>query len=270
MACGKWRLAPWIIAHFPPHRIYTEPFGGAASVLLRKPRSYAEIYNDLDGDVVNLFRVLRSNRAGELVRFLELTPFGRMEFEVSYEASDDPVEEARRLIVRSFMGFGSNGFNRATRTGFRSVSNRSGTTPAHDWTNYSAALRAIVERLQGVVIERRDAMDVARQHDQPEALHYFDPPYMPATRSAKSRKTGERYHAYAHELTEADHSEFLAAVVELRGAVVISGYPTQIYDDALQGWRRVSCAAFADGALKRTEVLWLNPAASRNSGLFAP
>lgn len=256
---GKWLLAPWIIQHFPPHRVYTEPFGGAASVLLRKPRAYAEIYNDLDGDVVNLFRVLRSDRSGDLVRALEMTPFSRAEFEGSYEVSEDPVEEARRLVVRSFMGFGSDGFNRATRTGFRASSNRSGTTPARDWVNYPTSLRAVIERFQGVVVERRGAMDIARQHDQPDTLHYLDPPYMPETRSAKSRKSGERYHCYAHEMTSDDHQSFLLAVRDLVGSVVLSGYPSAMYDDALAGWRRVSCSALADGAKKRTEVLWLNP-----------
>lgn len=258
---GKWRLAPWIISNLPPHRIYVEAFGGAASVLLRKPRSYAEIYNDLDGQVVNLFEVLRSDRADELIRLLELTPFARGEFEGAYGISDDPVEEARRLIVRSFMGFGSDGFNRNVRTGFRAASNRSGTTPAHDWVNYPENVRAIVKRLQGVVIERRPAAEVSCQHDGPETLHYLDPPYMPETRSDKSRKSGERYHAYAHEMTAGDHNELLASVVKLNGAVVISGYPSETYDAALDGWHRVACAALADGAAKRTEVLWINPVA---------
>lgn len=252
---GKWRLAPWILANFPPHRVYVEPFGGAASVLLRKPRSYAEVYNDLDGDVVNLFRVLRSERAGELIRAIELTPFARAEFEIAYERTDDAVEEARRLIVRSFMGFGSDGANRANgRTGFRSNSSRSGTTPAHDWANYPAALRVIVERFRGVVIEQRDAMMVAQQHDRSDALHYLDPPYMPDTRQGGG-------HNYAHEMTIDDHRALLAGAMDLAGAVVISGYPTKIYDDALQGWRRVTCAALADGAAQRTEVLWINPRA---------
>ena len=266
---GKWLLAPWIVSHFPAHRVYTEPFGGAASVLLRKPRSYAEIYNDLDGDVVSLFRVLRSDRATELIRLLELTPFARGEFEGAYEISDDPVEEARRLIVRSFMGFGSDGFNRAVRTGFRAASNRSGTTPAHDWVNYPEALSRVVQRFEGVVVECRDAIEVAQQHDSPETLHYFDPPYMPDTRSDKSRKTGGKYHAYRHEMTDADHAAFLDRVVTLTGAVIISGYPNATYDTALAGWRRVERAALADGAQPRTEVLWMNSGAPGSPDMFA-
>ena len=97
---GKWMLAKWVIAHLPPHRIYVEPFGGAASVLMRKPRSYAEVYNDLDGDVVNLFRVLRSDRAPELIELIRLTPYCREEFELSYQDADCELEQARRLIVR--------------------------------------------------------------------------------------------------------------------------------------------------------------------------
>ena len=216
---GKWKLAPWIIAQFPPHRVYVEPFGGAASVLLRKPRSYGEIYNDLDGDVVNLFRVLRSDHAGELIEALRLTPFARAEFETAYEPCQDGVERARRLIARSHMGFGSDGHNIEIRTGFRANSNRYGTTPAHDWVNYPAALEMVVARFAGVVVECRDAADVMAQHDGPDTLHYVDPPYLPATRSQKSRRGKVRYHAYAHEMTDADHEKLLDFVGGLRGAV---------------------------------------------------
>lgn len=259
---GKWLLASWILAHLPPHRVYVEPFGGAASVLLRKPRSYAEVYNDLDQGVVNLFRVLRDPvSAAELRRRLSLTPFAREEFEGSYVVSEEPIEEARRLVVRSYMGFGSDAPNRDLRTGFRASSNRSGTTPAHDWVNWPEASIAITERFSGVIIENRPAVDVMRQHDGVDTLHYVDPPYLPGTRSEKSRRGGARYHVYAHEMTAADHAELLAALRELRGMVVLSGYPAPLYDDALKGWKRVERKALADGARPRIEVLWLNEAA---------
>jgi len=250
---GKWRLAPWIIQHFPPHRVYVEPFGGAASVLMRKPRSYAEVYNDLDGEIVNLFRVLRSDRADELVRLLRLTPFARAEFVLSYERDDDPVEQARRTVVRSFMGFGSNAHNQAT--GFRSNSNRSHTTPAHDWRNYPDAMETMVERLRGVVIEHRDAREVIAQHDSPETLHYVDPPYPFGTRN--------RGPDYAHEMSDDDHRALADVLRRAQGMVVLSGYACDLYDVELYpDWHRVEKAALADGARKRTEVLWLNEAAA--------
>lgn len=266
---GKWLLAPWIIQHFPPHRIYVEPFGGAASVLLRKPRSYAEIYNDLDDEVVTLFRVLRDpDSAARLVSLLELTPFARAEFEQAYEPTGDPVERSRRLVIRSFMGFGSDGHNAASKTGFRARSNRSGTIPAHDWMNYPEALRGIVERLVGVVIENRPAGRVMASHDQSRTLHYVDPPYMPETRSRKSRRGKIRYHAYRHEMTRDDHEAMLAGLRTLEGMVLVSGYPNELYDDVLVGWRRVERAALADGARPRTEVIWLNAAAAHGGDLF--
>jgi DNA adenine methylase len=254
---GKWLLAPWIISHFPAHRVYVEPFGGAGSVLLRKRRSYAEIYNDLDGDVVNFFRVLRGARAAQLIDALRLTPFAREEFDAAYSAHGEDVERARRLAVRSFMGFGSNGHARAT--GFRANSNRSGTTPAHDWKNYPDALAMIVERLRGVVIERRDAIEIMGRHDGAETLHYVDPPYVLSTRSDPRKD-------YAHEMSDADHRVLLTALRALRGAVVLSGYSNAVYESALGDWLRVERPAMADGASSRLEILWLNPHAASLTG----
>jgi DNA adenine methylase len=259
---GKWKLAPWIISHFPAHRGYVEPFGGAASVLLRKPRSYAEVYNDLDDWAVNMFGVLRDpKQAKKLITALRLTPFSRTEFAECgriQDATADPIEMARRLVVRSYMGFGSNAHN-GRSTGFRSNSNRSGTTPAHNWANYPEALAAIVERLTGVVVESRDASEVMAIHDGPEVLHYVDPPYLPETRSP-ANKYDLKYRMYRHEMTREQHVALLDHLRQLQGMVVLSGYPSDIYDSALPGWRRVETLAHADGARERTEVLWLNPA----------
>ena len=284
---GKWRLAPFVIQHFPPHRIYVEPFGGAASVLLRKPRSYSEVYNDLDHQAVNLFRVLRDpDLAASLIAQLQLTPYARAEFESCVEATDDPVEKARRLIVRSFMGFGSNahssspvaeknGFKSHTRparadwrcTGFRSNSNRSHTTPAHDWANYPPALKMIIDRLRGVVIESRDAFSLLPQHDGVDTLFYLDPPYLPETRSP-ANKYDLKHRMYRHELTRDQHAELLEVARDLEGMVLISGYPSDLYDHALSGWRRIETDALADGARKRTEVLWISPSADRAMAPF--
>jgi DNA adenine methylase len=265
---GKWRLAPKIIAHLPPHRVYCEPYGGAASVLLRKPRSYAEIYNDLDEEVVNLFRVLRDEElAQKLVRLVELTPFSRAEFEAAYLPADGPLESAHQLIVRSFRGHGSTAVGKRSRTGFRADSNRSNTTPTHDWANLPPAIGALIDRLRGVVIERRPALDLIARFDTDDTLFYVDPPYLQSTRSQKKAR-GELECAYGHELTDEDHAELLEQLLHVRGLVMVSGYPSSLYDDALKGWRRVEMDAHADGARPRVEVLWINPAACAAHGLF--
>ncbi|CAN7583646.1 DNA adenine methylase [Devosia sp. LjRoot16] len=260
---GKWLLAPWIIGFFPPHRIYVEPFGGAASVLLRKAPAYAEIYNDLDEDVVTLFRVLREREAAlELQRLLRLTPFARPEFEAAWQPSDNEIEQARRLIIRSFMGFGSNAHSDRGRghktTGFRANSSRSGTTPAHDWKSYPDALDAMMARLQGVTIERRPAQQVMASHDWADTLHYVDPPYMHATRSKKNPYDAK--HQYRHEMSDGDHADLLKFLGTLKGMVVLSGYPHPLYDAALAGWPRFERESLADGARPRIEVVWINPA----------
>jgi DNA adenine methylase len=249
---GKWRLAPWVIQHFPPHRVYVEPFGGGGSVLLRKPRSYAEVYNDLDGDIVNLFQMARDD--GErLARVCELTPFARAEFEESYQPTDDPLERARRTLIRGYMGFGSAGAT-GQPTGFRANSNRSGTTPAHDWMNYPDCLRQVIQRLRGVVIENRDAVACMRQHDGPQTLHYVDPPYVHDTRSLRTRAP-----AYRYEMTDGQHELLSSALRTLSGMVVISGYRCDLYDDLYAGWPRIDRLAYADGARERIESLWLSP-----------
>ncbi|ESZ32621.1 DNA adenine methylase [Mesorhizobium sp. L2C066B000] len=261
---GKWKLAPWILQHMPKHRVYVEPFGGAASILIRKPRAYAEVYNDLDDEVVSLFQVLRdAGTAQKLLEALRLTPFARVEFRAAYEQCADPIERGRRLIIRSFMGFGSNAHASEQKghrsTGFRATSNRSGTTPAMDWAGYPDCLPAIIDRLKAVVIECRPAREVMAQHDSPATLHYVDPPYLPETR-ARGNRYDLAWRMYRHELSRDDHAELLTFLCELDGMVMLSGYPDPLYEAALGGWRRVECKAYADGARERVEVMWLNPA----------
>lgn len=261
---GKWKLAPWILEHLPPHQIYVEPFGGAGSVLLRKPRSYGEIYNDMDSDVVNVFRVLRDpEQAHHLRVLLELTPFSREDFFEAYGDPVDDVDRAYRMIVRSFMGFGSAAMTRMHITGFRFTANRRWTTPAQDWARWPHEVPAFVERLKGVVVENRDAVDVIERHDGPRTLYYVDPPYPPGTRSSLKHKNGNRGHYYRHDMTDKDHRRLAGALRAGKGMVVISGYPCDLYDRELfPDWARYERPHMADGARPRTEVLWLNPAAA--------
>jgi DNA adenine methylase len=195
---------------------------------------------------------------------LRLTPFSRTEFDECYLPAADPVEAARRLVIRSYMGFGSNahattGTKRA-QTGFRANSSRSGRTPSRDWANYPDCLGLIIERLAGITVERRPAVAVMAAHDGEATLHYVDPPYPLGLRNPGNPY--DRKHMYRHEMSDDDHAELLIFLTTLIGMVVLSGYASPLYDDALAGWKRVETAAFADGARPRTEVLWINPAAA--------
>ncbi len=249
---GKWVLAPWIISQFPAHRRYVESFGGGASILLRKSRAFSEIYNDLDGEVVNVFRVARDDGA-RLVRALELTPFARDEFDIAYEPAQDPLEQARRTIVRSFIGFGSNSIHSKNKTGFRGRSERSHTTPADDWMHFPDGMRAIVDRLRGVVIEHRDACWVIEKYDTPDTLHFVDPPYVHSTRQRVDASRG-----YRHEMTDEDHRRLAELLHRVAGPVILCGYECPLYAELYAGWERIEkTGPFADGALERTEVLWM-------------
>jgi DNA adenine methylase len=286
---GKFRLAPKLVRLFPAHRVYTEVFGGGASVLMHKPRSYSEIYNDLDEEVVNVFRVLQEpKQARRLEAPLRLTPFARKEFELGYKATRSDVERARRTIIRSFMGFGSSsitrmkasrvGFNTrlssVMRTGFRWDANQSGTTPASDWTTYPLQIPFFCQRLQGVTIECREALTILKKMDTAETLHYVDPPYPMNVRSGSGGRKPE--HNYRHEMTDAHHEELAYTLNRLSGMVIISSYPGRLYEELFAGWQRIAwtggqfCSSNTHSQT-RTECVWLNQAASdglRQQNLF--
>lgn len=267
---GKFLLAKWIISHFPPHRIYTEVFGGAASVLMQKSRSHAEIYNDKWDIVVNVFRVLRDKESSErLEQLLRLTPFSRSEFEKTGDLQlckiEDPVERARLTIFRSFAGFGNASTNNKHATGFRSNSSRRGTTPAQDWHHFPDHIKSFVDRLHAVVIENRDYSDVIMQHDSPQTLHYIDPPYPHVTRNMSRGNS-----SYACEIDDHVHRELAELLKGVRGYAIISGYRCDLYDELFPDYLRVEKKAFADGASPRIECLWINRAAASrlNKNLF--
>jgi DNA adenine methylase len=271
---GKYKIAPWVISHFPPHGIYVEPFGGAAGVLLRKPHAKIEVYNDLDERVVGVFRVLRDeHKAERLRRLCELTPFSRAEFDEALEPTDDDVEAARRVLVRSWLGFNGTGLRRS-RTGFRAKDKSANGHAAGGWFSWPAEIPAFVERMKQVVLECRDALTVIADHDGPDTLFYVDPPYVHDTRGETGRNS------YVHELTDTQHRKLLRLLSRVKGMVAVSGYSHPIYERMLRGWERHETTTIASGngsqtaeTVRRTEVLWLNAVASKaraaEAGMFA-
>jgi DNA adenine methylase len=229
-----------------------ELFGGGGSVLLRKGRAHEEIYNDLDGEIVNVFRVVRDS-GEELKRKLSLTPFAREEFILSFEPSENSIEQARRTIVRSFMGRAINAATSnlsasgALSTGFKSNTYKRGITDAHVWQKYPDAIDAIIARMRGVVIENRNALEIIDHHDGENTLFYADPPY-----STRNTRKGYRF-----EMSDADHVALAEKLNGVKGAVIISGYESDLYHDLYQGWIKHQRSYFTAGLLPRTEVLWM-------------
>ena len=172
-------MAPQIVALMPAHDRYVEPFSGGASVLLRKSRSQTEVYNDLDSEVVNVFRCLR-DEPDRLIAHIELTPYSREEWEDAYEPTTDPIESARRFIYRCASTIGTDGAWRPA--GFRTSLSDDQNSTSKSWALLPFHLKAVVRRLQGVLIENRDAIAVMTAYDAPHVLHYVDPPYMAKTR----------------------------------------------------------------------------------------
>lgn len=269
---GKWRISDWLISLMPPHVNYVEPFSGAASVLMRKPRSRIEVLNDRYDRIVNLFRVLRDPAASaQLHELLSLTPYAFAEYIAARERSDDPIEDARRMMVLGAQSHGAtgasggklSGWRRASRRDHRNESGR-GNSYAKEWVNLRDQVPLWVGRLQGVYIECDDAQAVIKRWDGDRTLIYIDPPYPHAARS-------DARNAYRHEMSDQDHCALADTLKFCKSMVMISGYRCGLYDELYAGWQRYDCETRADSNARRIESVWLNAAAvaaQPQSGLF--
>lgn len=249
---GKMTTGPAIASLLPAHTHYVEPYCGSLAVLMAKPRSAHETVNDLDGDLMTFWRVLRE-RASDLERVCRLTPHSRAEHAAAYDLTEvDDLEKARRVWVRLTQG-------RAgvrTATGWRHYEAPAGATSMPDYLRgYVARVCPAADRIDGVSLECRPALDVIRSYGQhPDVLLYVDPPYLGSTR---------RSGGYVHEMpSDADHRALAEALHACKAAVVLSGYASDLYDRELYaGWDRHTMAAGTGQGgtwANRTEVLWSN------------
>ena len=257
---GKWRVAEWIIANLPPHECYVEPYMGAASVLLQKPRSTLEVLNDLDDRVVAFFRCLR-DRPAELAWQIQLTPYARRELALSILPAENDLEKARRLYVSCLMGRGAT----SKASGFRFQKQMLGFRHRAASIFYQVDhLFDCAARLRSVQIEHKPALDILRQFDAPTVLFYVDPPYVPDSRT-NSRNL------YSHEMRDPDHVELAEVLRSLSGMVVLSGGVSGLYERLFPDWLKLTREALGEGHKRYLECLWLNPAAvraQRQLGLF--
>lgn len=247
---AKWNIAKWIISHFPPHTTYLEPFFGSGAVFFNKPPSKVETINDIDGNVVNLFKVIRE-KPEELAALIELTPWARDEYYASCFKSGNDLEDARRFLARCWQAFGA---RIDARSGWRHE--KKGTMRAstyHTWLNLDKRVMATAQRLRNCQIENRPAVELIKAYNYKTCLIYADPPYMLETRGTK---------LYPFEMTTEDHQELLSALDQHPGPVLLSGYACEIYDNRLSRWERKTHKSQAEKGQSREEVLWINPAGS--------
>jgi DNA adenine methylase len=261
---SKQRIAPWIASLLPTCGHYVEPYCGSLSVLLAKQRSPMETVNDLDGELMLFWRILR-DRPDDLIRVCALTPHGRAEMLAAHEPAEDELEQARRVWVRLSQSLGGqlrkNGWRHYVNPGAKGNFGM----PAY-LDGYVDRMAAVAERLHAVSLESMPALDlIAKYGRHAEVLLYVDPPYLGTTREATTR--------YRHEMkTPAEHRDLASALTDCLATVVLSGYHSPLYDDLYDGWHvyeQASMTGNGKGDKARVEVLWANRPIGDQLDLFA-
>lgn len=249
---SSFNLLDTILGLIPDHYHYCEPYGGSATVLLNKPESPIETYNDLDSEVVTFFRVLRSNVNG-LLEQLELTPNSREEYDLSQipDTGLTDLERARLFYVRMRQGYMSSprvGANKGWRFEYKA---RKDVAYQRYWQNSVESLRAVAARLRAAQIEHLPALELIRRADSPDAFFFIDPDYIP--------ETIEFQQYYNLRMTPADHRALAAALNQIEGKALVSGYRSELYDEIFADWRRIDIPVqLRSSKRERVESLWLN------------
>lgn len=242
---AKWRIADWIISHFPPHKVYCEPFFGSGAVFFKKQPSYLETINDINGEIVNLFRVCRE-RPQELAAVLQLTPWARDEYKNCYVNEGDDVERARRTLVRHHQSFGTTNSN--LNSWRNSQTHNSPRCPAQ-WAELPETVMQLCVRLKEAQIENTDALALIERYNDPQTLLYLDPPYM-----QELRKHG----LYKYEMTDEAHERLLELVLKSKSKICLSAYDSELYNVKLKDWYTAEIKTTAQMGKHRTEKLYMN------------
>lgn len=257
---SKWNIAKDIVALIPEHKSYLEPFFGSGAVLFTKSPSKIETINDIDGDVVNLFKCIRKDPE-RLAKDIIATPYAREEYNLACDAtynSCEQFERARLFLVKMWQGYGyrSNG----SKVGWKNdVQGRERAYALAEWYRLPRTIVEIAERLRVVQIEHKPALDIIEKFDFPNVFMYVDPPYVLSTRSQKQ---------YAHEMNNEDHEALLKALLRSSAKIMISGYESQLYNDYLCEWEKLQFSSCAEGGLPRTETIWMNYKIEKQMSLF--
>ncbi|MBS3937160.1 MAG: DNA adenine methylase [Peptococcaceae bacterium] len=243
---AKWRAAPWILKHLPPHKVYLEPYFGSGAVFFNKTPCKIETINDIDENVVNLFKVIRE-RFSELATAMQTTPWARSEYYASYGMTSDSVENARRFLVRCWQAHAT---RLGVRTGWRHSVAIQSPSCSSQWRQLPNRIEQARARLMEAQIECMDALKLIAKYNHKDVLIYADPPYMPNTRQRG---------IYATEMKDSDHVNLLEALMRHRGSVVVSGYESDLYNSTLSNWTVVKKNVQTERGVSKTECLWIKP-----------
>jgi DNA adenine methylase len=247
---AKWSLSNEIINILPEHKIYLEPFFGSGAVFFSKTPCNTEVINDLDGDIVNLFKCIR-DYPEELARLIELTPYSRQEYKESYNREGTGLERARQFIIRCNMArAGMQYYSSSWRHAGPVLGATCKQRVSGAWNKVPEQILMAAERLKDAEIENTDALELIKKYNRSDCLIYVDPPYLLSTRR-------QRYYNVEMEKDE-QHIELLKVLKDHSGPIVLSGYNSELYNDLLPGWTKYSFDAQAEQGLKRTEVIWTN------------
>ncbi len=242
---SKWKIADWIVKHFPPHKVYCEPYFGSGGVFFTKQPSYIETINDLNGDVVNLFKVCRE-RPEELAAAIEMTPFAREEYTNCHEITGDDIGRARRTLVRYHQSYGTCNSN---KNSWRNSQASNSPRCAAVWKQLPQIITDVCGRLKDAQIENVDALKLIERYDDPETLLYLDPPYLQSIRWRNM---------YACEMTDDMHAELLELIIKSKSKVIISAYDNGLYNEYLKGWYTAEKNTIAQAGKHRTEKIYMN------------
>lgn len=246
---SKWRLAHELVKMIPDHHTYCEPFAGSMALLFTKTPSPIEVVNDLDSDMVNLFRCIQQD-SERLARLVMTTPYSREIYDSQFTGTEyqSEYQKAAGFLVKCWQGHGFR--TTGGKVGWKNdVQGREQAYALWDWYRLPEWIIEVAERLRMVQIEHRPALEVIRRFDFDNVFMYLDPPYLLKTRSRKQ---------YAHEMTDADHEELLQTITRSKAQIMLSGYASEMYDTYLRDWTRMELRGAAEYGGTRTEVVWLN------------
>lgn len=249
---SKWRIARWIIENMPAHHSYIEPYFGSGAVFFNKNPSNIETINDLDGEVINFFEVVRDNPE-ELSAKIYMTPYARAVYENIYEqpykVTDTKLDKALKFCIKINM---SHGYRCNSKVGWKNdVQGRERAYALRSWNRIPDIIMEAAVRLKETQIEHRSAVEVIQRFNNPKCLIYCDPPYVLETRSKSTKQ-------YNFEMSNKDHEDLLNTVLDSKSKIIMSGYESDLYNDALKGWRKKTGYSLTQSLRKAKEVLWMN------------